>query len=227
MGDNPRAVRERQRWDTEAAGYDSWQEQCGSIYNQVIARVVDDLTADSRTVEIGCGTGLVTLGVAHMLRSIGAYDISEEMLTIAREKASQQNVGNVEFLVGDAYGLPDADASFDAALVCYVLDIVESPEKVLAEAHRLLDKTGTLISVTDCYQDTWSPSGPRRILREIMRALRRILRKTGAKKHRQSIPRDTELMRLTNDCGFRIVESAILETGERNHFALYIMATKF
>jgi len=182
---------------------------------------------ENEVIEIGCGSGLVTLGIAQSVRHIKAYDISEKMLAIARLEASRQHCDNVEFLQGDAYALPESDSSFDVALYPYVLDIVEQPEIVLKEAHRVLKENGFLISVTDCYQDVSPISSIRLIARELRQSIRRAMRQAKLRVRKKSLQRDTEFIRLTNDAGFRIIESEIIDIGAPNQFNLYLKAAKF
>jgi hypothetical protein len=48
--------------------------------------------------------------------------------------------------------------------------------------------------------------------------------KLGA--HKKSLQRDIEFIRLTNDAGFRIIESEIIDIGAPNQFNLYLKAAK-
>lgn len=227
MEKNSRSERERIRWDEDARTYHELQRsRFGSLYDQIIRRTCANLRAENEVVEIGCGSGLVTFGVAPSVQRIKAYDISEKMLTVARLEASRQHFDNIEFLQGDGYQLPEGDSSFDVALCFYVLDIVEQPEIVLNEAYRVLKKNGILISVTDCYQDRSPVSSSRLIAREVRRSIRRIMRQARLLAHKQSTPRDSELMRLTNDSGFRVIESAIIDIGAPDQFNLYLKAAK-
>ena len=227
MKEHSRSQREQTRWDEEAQSYHELQRsRFGSLYDQVIRRTCANLRMENEVIEIGCGSGLVTFGIAPSVRHIKAYDISEKMLAIARLEASRQHCDNVEFLQGDAYDLPESDSSFDVALCPYVLDIVEQPEIVLKEAHRVLKENGFLISVTDCYQDLSPISSIRLIAREVRRSIRRAMRQAKLGAHKKSLQRDIEFIRLTNDAGFRIIESEIIDIGAPNQFNLYLKAAK-
>lgn len=222
-----RAERERSTWDEQAQAYHELQKtKYRDLFDRVITRTCINLQPDNRVIEIGCGSGLVTFGIASSVQHIRAYDISEEMLNVARQEAREHSFNNIEFLQGDAYRLPEADASFDVALLFYVLDIVEQPDIVLNEARRVLEDGGILISVTDCYQDTSPVSPVRHIMREVKWNVKCALRKAKLGSKSKSRLRDSEIVRLTGDAGFRPLESEILDTSETNQFNLYLKAEK-
>jgi demethylmenaquinone methyltransferase/2-methoxy-6-polyprenyl-1,4-benzoquinol methylase len=82
-----------------------------------LARMRSDIPAlfEGRGVlEIACGTGYWTPLIAARARSVVALDYNEETLVIARTKAYPK--GNVSFVRGDAYALPDWNEKFSA---CY------------------------------------------------------------------------------------------------------------
>lgn len=74
---------------------------------------VATLFAGRRVLEIACGTGYWTQGIAPIAASVTAVDYAEETLEIARSKRYPD--GRVEFLQGDAYALPDFGRRHDAA----------------------------------------------------------------------------------------------------------------
>jgi len=65
----------------------------------------------ARVLEIACGTGYWTHFIAPVALHVTALDAAPETLDIARGRVAGPSV---EFLVGDAYGLPQR-GSFDAA----------------------------------------------------------------------------------------------------------------
>ena len=76
------------------------------------------LTGGESVLEIGCGTGAVTLPLAKAVGETGrvvAVDISEPMLNAARQRVSESGVHNVTLLLGDAQVLAFGRAAFDIA----------------------------------------------------------------------------------------------------------------
>ena len=71
------------------------------------------LFAGRRVLEVACGTGYWTPLIAAQARSVLALDYNDETLAIARSKSYPK--GNVRFVQGDAYDLPDWNERFSAA----------------------------------------------------------------------------------------------------------------
>jgi len=76
------------------------------------------LTGGESVLEIGCGTGAVTLPLAQAAGQRGrvvAVDISEPMLEAARQRVGESGARNVTLLLGDAQVFAFERASFDIA----------------------------------------------------------------------------------------------------------------
>ncbi|MEO8081279.1 MAG: class I SAM-dependent methyltransferase [Caldimonas sp.] len=66
----------------------------------------------ARVLEVACGTGYWTQFIAPMAASVVAFDSAEETLAVARRRPI---VGQVEFMIGDAYRPPVERGLFEAA----------------------------------------------------------------------------------------------------------------
>jgi SAM-dependent methyltransferase len=76
------------------------------------------LAGGEHVLEIGCGTGAVTLPLAQAVGAHGrvvAVDISEPMLEVARQRVGASGIDNVTLLSGDAQVLAFEQAAFDVA----------------------------------------------------------------------------------------------------------------
>jgi SAM-dependent methyltransferase len=76
------------------------------------------LAGGESVLEIGCGTGAVTLPLAKAVGEHGrvvAVDISEPMLGAARQRVSESGMHNVTLVLGDAQVLELEQAAFDIA----------------------------------------------------------------------------------------------------------------
>jgi len=94
---------------------------------------------------IGVGTGLELPLLPANVHATG-IDISAPMLRAARARVEREGLSQVKGLhVMDACALEFPDAAFDVALAPYVMSVVPHPERVLAEAWRVLRPGGTLV----------------------------------------------------------------------------------
>jgi ubiquinone/menaquinone biosynthesis C-methylase UbiE len=114
-------------------------------HREMVAAYLADLAPSdgARVLEVGCGTGAVARmlaawpGVGEMV----GVDPSPILLAKARELA--QGIGVVTFVEGDGR-LRFDDEDFDAVVLHRVLSHVPGPERVLAEASRVLRPRGGL-----------------------------------------------------------------------------------
>jgi ubiquinone/menaquinone biosynthesis C-methylase UbiE len=154
MSDVARQEKARSLWDRQAPSYDKRNLKIyKSAYELSIQKTRTVLLPDQKVLEIGCGTGIIALGIAPLVKSVVATDISPQMMYVAKSKAESLSITNVEFRVCDGYALPYDDQAFDAILLFNVLHFVKEPTTLLHEAHRLLKPSGHLVSATDCYAE--------------------------------------------------------------------------
>jgi SAM-dependent methyltransferase len=107
-------------------------------------------------LDIGAATGAFSIPLAQMGYSVTHLDLSEEMLTLAKEKAA--NLPNIQFIQGNAKDLSQfPDNEFDLVL-CFDGAISfsgsDSP-KVLSEACRVGKKILLSVSSKSCMAATW------------------------------------------------------------------------
>lgn len=89
-------------WDKEAEGYNKEVEKHRDRYYKLVECIID-LTAPKKSdvvMEIGAGTGVVSLLLAPKVKKIIAVDVSKEMLKIAKEKVTEAGINNIEFVRG-------------------------------------------------------------------------------------------------------------------------------
>jgi ubiquinone/menaquinone biosynthesis C-methylase UbiE len=89
-------------WDREARSHDMRAGKYKERYRK-LARYIIDLTNPMKTdviMEIGAGTGAVSLLLAPKVKKVIAVDISKEMLRIANQRAMETGVDNIEFVRG-------------------------------------------------------------------------------------------------------------------------------
>ncbi|MEX0762706.1 MAG: methyltransferase domain-containing protein [Dehalococcoidia bacterium] len=103
-----------------------------------------------RVLDFGCGPGTITVGLAEAVApgEVVGIDISDDVISQAREHASSKGVTNVSFTAGNVYDLPYEEASMDAAYAHQVLQHLARPAEALSEIRRLL-KPGGFVGVRE------------------------------------------------------------------------------
>lgn len=154
MSRNLRQQKERGIWDKLASGYDKRTLKIyQNAYERSVQKIQSVVTKNDHVLEIGCGTGIVSLGIAPFVKSVIATDISPQMIEIANQKKDSTSVSNVRFETGDGYSFSFAEETFDIVLIFNTLHVLQEPATVLRETHRLLKSGGKLCTATDCYAE--------------------------------------------------------------------------
>jgi ubiquinone/menaquinone biosynthesis C-methylase UbiE len=108
--------------------------------------LLPQLEEDFRLLDVGCGQGTITVGLAAKVGYVDAVDPDEEAFADAQQYAAEHGITNVEFRVGSVYGLDFPDDHFDACLGHSMLETLDRPLDGLIEIKRVL-KPGAVIGV--------------------------------------------------------------------------------
>jgi ubiquinone/menaquinone biosynthesis C-methylase UbiE len=127
-------------------GYDvptAYAQLIGPRYGVIADRLLEAacVNRDDDVLEVGAGTGVVTVRAAPMARSVVATDLSAPMLENARQ--SLCGAQNVSYLVVD-YGSPLPFLPRSFTLVLSGLTYVQDSLSALREVHRVLRPGGRL-----------------------------------------------------------------------------------
>ena len=114
---------------------------------ELTARFVDAVTAgaDATILDVACGPGIVTAGLAAKVRAVVAFDLTPEMLLQARARCGKAGLTNVRFEQGSATALPFPDDTFDGVVTRLSMHHFDAPRLVLAEMLRVLKPGGTFV----------------------------------------------------------------------------------
>jgi len=113
------------------------------------------LPSGSRVLDVCCGAGASALPAAEAVGPAGnviGVDLATQLLELARAKAVQRGVSNVEFEVGDMLSLRFPVASFDAVVCVFGIFFVPDMAKAVGELWSRVRRGGKL-AVT-----TWGPN---------------------------------------------------------------------
>lgn len=136
-------------WDAMAPGWDRRHAYFEESARPVTERMIERLApAQGQTVlELAGGTGVVGFTAASMVGSRGRLiesDFSQAMVDVARRRASQLGLDNVECRVLDAERLDVPDAAVDGVLCRWGYMLMADPAAALSETRRVLRRGGRL-----------------------------------------------------------------------------------
>jgi 2-polyprenyl-6-hydroxyphenyl methylase / 3-demethylubiquinone-9 3-methyltransferase len=90
-------------------------------------------------VDVGCGAGFLSNALAQYGHHVTGIDLSEESLNVAREKDVTHTV---YYCNANGYALPFSPLQFEVICAMDLLEHVEEPGKMIAEASRVLKPGG-------------------------------------------------------------------------------------
>jgi ubiquinone/menaquinone biosynthesis C-methylase UbiE len=140
-------------WDKIADRYAKMPIADEAAYQQKLDITRTYLRPEMEVLEIGCGTGSTALLHAPYVQRIRAIDFSANMIQIARNKAADQGITNVEFEQVAIADLQIPAQSLDVVLGMSILHLLEDKEAVIAQVYRLLKPGGVFVTSTTCLGD--------------------------------------------------------------------------
>ena len=143
-------------WDRIADRYAAKPVPDQAVYERKLEITRELLAPSAAVLEIGCGTGSTALALAPHAGHILATDVSTRMIAIAREKASDAGISNVEFQQLAVERLHVDEGSLDAVLAHSLLHLLADWRSALTAAHRALKPGGLLVMSTVCLSDGFS-----------------------------------------------------------------------
>jgi 2-polyprenyl-3-methyl-5-hydroxy-6-metoxy-1,4-benzoquinol methylase len=140
----------RQHWDWRAADFDKeashglLNDTQSRAWHELMDRIAGAVTLDA--LDVGCGTGFLSLLLAELGHRVTGIDLAEAMLATARSKAAGRGL-TADFRYADAEA-PDLPArSFDLVIERHVLWTLPHPGLALDSWRNLLRPGGRLVLI--------------------------------------------------------------------------------
>jgi len=149
---------------------------------RLIRRLVEAVRP-KRTLDIGCGSGLITKVLAEASAEVVAVDVSEEAIAVSRDVLGEAT--NVLLKVADVFQSKDTvsdwQGSFDLVVLSEVLEHIHDDEGAIATVRQLLDEPGWLLLTVPGDPKLWNREDEQagHVRRYTREELRRKLAKGG------------------------------------------------
>src|SRR5437763_16880587 len=144
-------------WNRRAAGFDA---DFGHSIRTAAERAAWDRILDVvlggraslDALDVGCGTGFLSLELAARGHRVTGIDLAPAMLDAARHKAAESGFG-IRFQEGDAEQAPFPAGSFDLVISRHVLWTLPHPEAAIDDWIRVLRPGGRLVVIDGAQYD--------------------------------------------------------------------------
>ena len=141
---------------TYNAASDHFDDPANSFWQRFGRRTVErlQLSRGSRVLDVCCGSGASAIPAAEAVGANGfvlGMDLAEKLLQLARSKAVQRGLTNIEFRHGDILNLGQPDFHFDAVVCVFGIFFVPEMQVAVRELWRRVTPGGKL-AIT-----TWGP----------------------------------------------------------------------
>lgn len=138
----------------EAESMQSCSLGCGSTLEEL------SIMQGEVILDLGCGRGEDTIRAARLAGTGGkavGLDLTEAMISRAKDAASAEGVGNAVFVTGDIESLPFPENTFDGVMSNCVINHAKDKTRVYREIHRVLKPGGRFVVADAVTKDPLPP----------------------------------------------------------------------
>lgn len=132
-------------YDLAASVYDKKENYLNSFEKGKVGEILGDI-AGKKVLDVGAGTGRLSVSLANAGAEVIALDVSEEMLKVLQKKNPR-----IKIAVGEAEDLPFDDNSFDIVTAAFLIVHLKDLGSFFDEVYRVL-KPGGKFLVTNINQ---------------------------------------------------------------------------
>jgi 2-polyprenyl-3-methyl-5-hydroxy-6-metoxy-1,4-benzoquinol methylase len=146
-------------WDRVSRNTDRRTSGYDQTVHSILAKTRPYLDPGDVVLDFACGTGTFSCGLAGHVQEVTAIDISSGMLDVAKSKANERQIENVEFVQSAIFDDRHRPESFDVVLAFNILHLLQDAPRVMQRFNDLLRPGGLLVSCTPCLGEKRSPLG--------------------------------------------------------------------
>ena len=120
------------------------------------AHLMPYLEPGQRALDVGCGPGSISVGLAEAIApgELRGIDTEPSQVDLATRAAADRKLTNAEFSVADVRAMPFADGSFDVVHCGDLLAFIPDTEAALGEIRRVL-KPGGILGCREIIMDSF------------------------------------------------------------------------
>lgn len=146
----------RAYWDKEADGFDLEfghglrDQEHKTVWLNILRR---NLRVDRtlKILDVGCGTGFLSILLAELGHNVTGLDFAPQMLNNAREKSNKKRL-NIDFRQGDAEKPPFRENTFDLIICRHLIWTLPDPDTAITSWKELLKPGGAIIMIEGCWR---------------------------------------------------------------------------
>lgn len=134
-------------WKEKATGQKLFKVNVINQRNGFVLEVIKSRPSNTTTLDVGCGTGELVHETAKLnIHAIGV-DFSSEMIELAKETATKENINNTEFVCASIYDYVIDNGSVDVISANGFLEYIsyEQFDQFLTKSYEMLKNDGALV----------------------------------------------------------------------------------
>lgn len=152
-------------WHTQAVSDQAHQSDTRILDRRTLQRhhrrLAEMLQPGMTVLDVGCGTGAITAGIARSIGLAGrVVGLDRDSSLLATAKQRHQGIENLSFEIGDVLALPYVD-EFDIVTAARAIQWVADPAMAIRQMKKAVKTGGQVVVLDYNHQDNrWEPNPP-------------------------------------------------------------------